>query len=125
VLELNEQANEQAIEMDDRRYALRQKSKVETFLVEHAKLGCHEVRVLDISRNGLRLLMPLCIPCGDEIIIHPPKGTELMKLRANIVRQRLMLQGEERWFECGMQIADTAEWRKHKWFLTLMVFDAM
>src|SRR5262245_14113435 len=108
-----------SMEIEDRRDALRQLSKVELVTVEHATLGTLKARVLDISRHGLRMLMPVCIPCGDEIVVHPPQDTELLKLRANIVRQHLVMQEGERWFECGIKVSDAAEWRKHKWFLTL------
>jgi len=104
--------------MDDRRDALRQHSKVETLTIEHETVGLVEAKVLDISRRGLRLLLPRVIPCGDEITLHSPPGMDLFMLRATIVRQTLVTRGDTVWFECGVKVSDTATWR-HIWFLTL------
>lgn len=104
---------------EDKRLALRQKSWAPFLMVEHPTFGLTAARVGDISREGLRLEMPVAIPCGEEIIIHPPADTELLRLRANIVRQKVVFVGEEPWYECGIQVGDTAAWRKHKWFLAL------
>ena len=103
---------------DDRRLALRQRCRTETLAVEHAS-EIVMARVLDISRQGFRLLMPVCVPCGDEIVIHPPDGFDLLKIRATIVRQSLAMNNQVRWFDCGVEVADTAAWRKHSWFLAL------
>ena len=104
--------------LDERRDALRQTSKVSTLMVEHKTLGMIEAKVLDISRRGLRLLMPRVVPCGDEITIHSPKGMDLFTLHATIVRQSMIMKGTETWFECGIKVSDSATWR-HVWFLTL------
>ena len=110
---------EQEMLLSDRRDALRQKARVGSVLVEHPVTGTVEAMMLDTSRRGMRLLMPKCVPCGEEIIVHPPSGTDLLRLRAQIIRQRVVKQGDEQWFECGIQVSDSAEWRRHKWFLAL------
>ena len=66
---------------DDRRFALRQRCRVDSLEVEHAVAGIVTAKVLDISREGFRLLMPLSVPCGDGIVIHPPIGFDLLKIR--------------------------------------------
>ena len=106
---------------DDRRMALRQRCRVATLVVEHENAGIVTARVLDISRQGFRLQMPLSVPCGDGIVIHPPSGFNLLKIRATIVRQSIVTRDSVRFFECGVEVADTAAWRKHSWFLALRV----
>ena len=112
---------EEISELADRRYALRQKCRAETLVVEHAGMGTMTAVVLDISREGFRLFLPKSVPCGDEVIIHPPADTDLLKIRATIVRQCLVMHDEMRMIECGVKVADTAIWRKHTWFLALRV----
>jgi len=106
---------------DDRRLALRQRCRVATLVVEHASVGIFTATVLDISRQGFRLLMPVSVPCGDEILIHPPAGSDLLKIRATIVRQYIMTYESSKMIACGVEVADTAAWRRHNWFLTLRV----
>ncbi len=106
-------------QLGDRRYALRQKCRVETLMIEHACAGLMTAIVLDISREGFRFLLPDSIPCGDEIILHPPPGSDLLKIRATVVRQSISAHDDRRMIECGAQVADTAAWRKHNWFLAL------
>ena len=105
---------------DDRRTALRQRCRVDALVVEHPTAGIVTARVLDISRQGFRLLMPYSVPCGDGIVIHPPAGFDLMKIRATIVRQCLSTHDRVTFVECGVEVADTAAWRKHNWFLALL-----
>src|ERR1051325_2042590 len=94
---------------DDRRIALRQPCQVEILTIEHEELGKHACVVMDISRKGFRLRMPLCIPCGSEITVHPPDGTDLRPGRARIMRQQVVDQGGKCWFECGIQFTDSAD----------------
>lgn len=105
--------------LDDRRNALRQKCRAKTLLVEHPQLGTFECPCIDISRKGLKLRMPVCVPCGSEVLIHPPKDTELRVGRARIVRQHVVDDASGTWFECGIQFTEHAELRRHTWFLTL------
>ena len=104
---------------DDRRDALRQKCIAKTLHVEHAQMGCFECPCVDISRKGLKLRMPVCMPCGSEVLIHPPAETSLRVGRARIVRQHLVEEAGQTWFECGIQFTEQAELRRHTWFLTL------
>ena len=104
---------------DDRRDALRQKCRAKTLVIEHPYLGRFECACVDISRKGLKLRMPVCIPCGSEILIHPPEGMELRVGKARIVRQQLVEVHGATWFECGIQFTEQAELRRHTWFLTL------
>ena len=106
-------------ELADRRLALRQNCRVDFLVVEHPTAGIVRTTVLDISRQGFRLLMPVSVPCGDGIIIHPPEGSGLLKIRAAIVRQRMVTRDHRTMVDCGVEVADTAEWRKHAWFLAL------
>lgn len=106
-------------ELDDRRSALRQSSRVETLQVEHATAGVFTANLLDISREGFRLLLPVSVPCGDELLLHPPVGTDLLKIRTTVVRQCLSTHGDTKMIECGAEVADTAAWRKHVWYLKL------
>jgi hypothetical protein len=103
----------------DRRSALRQNCRIDTLIVEHASAGSHTAIVQDLSREGFRLLLPVSLPCGDEVLLHPPAGYELLKIRGSIVRQRIAVHEGRRMIECGVEVADTAAWRKHVWFLTL------
>jgi hypothetical protein len=111
------------ISMDDRRNALRQRSVVDTLLVEHAELGTCVCKVMDLSRKGMRLRMPVCIPCGSEILIYPPKGTDLRISKAEIVRQYIVRKDGNEYFECGVQFTESAELRRHTWFLSLRLAD--
>ncbi len=104
---------------DDRRDALRQKCKAKTLRVEHPQLGSFECPCVDISRKGLKLRMPICIPCGSEILIYPPPDADLRVGKARIVRQHLVEDQNTTWFECGIQFTEQAELRRHTWFLTL------
>lgn len=106
-------------ECADRRSALRQGCRVQSLQVEHPSTGIFTATVLDISREGFRLLLPISVGCGDEILIYPPAGTQLLKIRATVVRQNLHVPEGEKLVECGAQVADTAAWRKHSWFLAL------
>src|SRR5438552_17446325 len=103
----------------ERRLALRQKCRVETLEIQHETEGTMTATVLDLSRDGFRLLLPRTVPCGDEIIIHPPAGAGLLKIRATIVWQTLATHNDERVFVCGAEVGETADWRKHTWFLAL------
>ena len=103
----------------DRRSALRQDSRIPNLSVVHAAIGNMTAIVLDISREGFRLLLPAAVPCGDEILILPPEGTDLLKIRATVVRQSIVEHDHQSMFDCGAEVADTAAWRKHAWFLTL------
>ena len=110
---------EMAARYSDRRSALRQTSRVENLIIEHATIGPVSAIVLDLSREGFRLLLPTSVPCGDEIIIHPPAGMDLLKIRGYVVRQSLTFRDGVKMIECGVEVADTAAWRKHNWFLAL------
>ncbi len=111
--------NEEMTSHDDRRAALRQDCRIDTLIVEHSSAGTMTAIVKDLSREGFRLLIPAPIPCGDEIILYPPSGFELLKIRGSIVRQSIAMHDGKRMIECGVEVADTAAWRKHIWFLTL------
>ncbi len=104
---------------DDRRDALRQNCVAKTLRVEHPQMGSFECPCVDISRKGLKLRMPICMPCGSEILIYPPPATELRVGRARIVRQHLVEEPGMTWYECGIQFTEQAELRRHTWFLTL------
>jgi len=103
----------------DRRSALRQNCRVQYLTLDHSTAGKLTAIVLDLSREGFRLVLPVAIPCGEEVVIHPPEGMDLLKIRATIVRQSIVMFDGKRSFECGVEVADTAAWRKHTWFLTL------
>jgi hypothetical protein len=105
--------------LDDRRNALRQKCRAKTLIVEHPQMGMFECPCLDISRKGLKLRMPVCVPCGSEVLIHPPEGTELRIGRARIMRQQVVDEDNATWFECGIRFTEQAELHRHTWFLTL------
>lgn len=105
--------------LEDRRLALRQPCRVETLVVEHEERGRFECRVVDISRKGIRLLMPVSLPCGSVIRIYPPQGMELRICLARIIRQQVVTTEEGDWFECGVAFTERAELRRHSWFLTL------
>ncbi len=107
------------ITVDDRRDALRQRSTVDTLWVESHGQGMHLCSVLDISRKGMRIRMPICLPCGAEMLIHPPIDAALRPARARIVRQHVVEIDGETWIECGIQFTEEAELRRHTWFLTL------
>ena len=109
----------QEIRHDDRRAALRQTSRVESLIVEHATAGTMIATVLDLSREGFRLLLPTSIPCGDELLLHPPVGMDLLKIRGTVIRQCVAVRDGVKKIECGVEVADTAAWRKHSWFLAL------
>ncbi len=104
---------------NDRRDALRQRSIVETLIVEHPEIGTCVCTVTDLSRKGMRLRMPICIPCCSEILLHPPKGMDLRITRAEIVRQNIVRKNGDVWYECGIQFTESAELRRHSWFLSL------
>ena len=104
---------------DDRRSALRQNCRIDSLTLEHASAGTMTALVRDLSREGFRLLLPVPVPCGDEIILYPPSGFELLKIHGTIVRQSITTYAGKRMIECGVEVADTAAWRKHIWFLTL------
>ncbi len=105
--------------LDDRRDALRQKCKAKSLIIESSSGQLIECPVADISRKGLRLMMPVCLPCGSEILIHPPQGVELRVGRARIRRQQVVERNGETWFECGVQFTEQAELRRHTWFLAM------
>ena len=106
-------------ERDDRRNALRQKCRVDMLIIEHAEIGRVGCLVMDISRKGFRLRMPVCIPCGSVVQVHPPHGETLRVSEARIVRQQYVENNGKTWFECGVQFTEEAELRRHTWFLTL------
>ena len=105
--------------IDDRRDALRQKCRVYSLMVEHPSTGIVECICMDISRKGLKLRMPVCIPCGSEITVHPPEAMGLRVSKARIMRQQLVDGGSTTWYECGIQFTEQAELRRNTWFLTL------
>jgi len=111
--------NGEPIAHDDRRSALRQSCRIDKLTIEHTSTGTMTAIVQDLSREGFRLLIPAAVPCGDEIILYPPSGFELLKIRGTIVRQSIATHEGKRMIECGVEVADTAAWRKHIWFLTL------
>jgi hypothetical protein len=110
---------EELADYADRRSALRQGCRVETLVAEHESAGLMTAVVLDLSRQGFRLVLPVQVHCGDEIILHPPSGYDLLKIRATIVRQSVSVEADRKVIECGAEVADTAAWRKHSWFLAL------
>lgn len=106
-------------EFAERRAALRQRCRVETLSVEHDDAGIMTAIVLDLSRDGFRLLLPRPVPCGDEIVLHPPEGAGLLKIRATVVWESLAMHNDVRMIACGAEVGETADWRKHNWFLAL------
>lgn len=119
-METTETTQKQEEMRDDRRDALRQSCLIDTLLVEHPTMGQIVCQVMDISRRGLRLRMAINIPCGSDVILHPPKGVELSRSRARIMRQQVVDAPDgTTFFECGLRFTEEAELRRHKWFLTL------
>ena len=110
---------ERPSQIAERRSALRQKCRVKSLVVEHAVAGLISATVLDLSREGFRLLLPASLPCGDEVLVHPPTGAGLLKIRGTIVRQSIAVHDGVRMIECGVEVGDTAAWRKHGWFIAL------
>ena len=104
---------------EDRRDALRQESRVINLIAEHEERGRFMCEVTDVSRRGMRLRMPVCLPCGSEITIHPPYNESLKPSQAKIIRQQVVQDGDAVWYECGVRYTDAAELRRHTWFITL------
>ena len=107
------------IPQEDRRDALRQESRMITLIAEHDERGRFVCQLMDVSRRGLRLRMPVSLPNGSEIIVHPPIHESLKPSPAKIIRQQVVEDGEAIWYECGLRYTDVAELRRHTWFLTL------
>ena len=104
---------------EDRRDALRQDSRVVTLIAEHAERGRFMCQVVDVSRRGMRLRMPISLPDGSEITVYPPVHESLKPSPAKIIRQQVVEDGDATWYECGIRYTDVAELRRHTWFLTL------
>ena len=104
---------------EDRRDALRQGSRVVTLIAEHAERGRFMCQVVDVSRRGMRLRMPISLPDGSEITVYPPVHESLKPSPAKIIRQQIVEDGDATWYECGIRYTDVAELRRHTWFLTL------
>ena len=104
--------------LDDKRDALRQPCVVSKVTIEYQQMR-YECMVMDISRTGMRLRMPICLPCGSNIMILPPTGFELRISQARIVRQCVVDDRDTTYFECGVHFTESAELRRHTWFLAL------
>ena len=104
---------------EDRRDALRQDSRVMTLIAEHAECGRFMCQVVDVSRRGMRLRIPVSLPDGSEITVYPPAHESLKPSPARIIRQHVVEDGDAVWYECGIRYTDAAELRRHTWFLTL------
>ena len=104
---------------DDRRCALRQPTVQITIFVDHAGYGTHRVDLVDISRSGARFQTATYLPCGGEILMHPPVDAPLLSSRARIIRERIILTAQGERYEYGVQFTDGAELRRHTWFLAL------
>ncbi len=104
---------------EDRRDALRSDSRVMTLIAEHEQRGRFMCQVVDVSRRGMRLRMPISLPDGSEITVHPPMHESLKPSPAKIIRQQVVVDGDATWYECGIRYTDAAELRRHTWFLTL------
>jgi hypothetical protein len=107
------------IAQEDRRDALRQESRVITLIAEHAERGRFMCQVMDVSRRGMRLRIPVNLPNGSEILVNPPMHESLKPSPAKIIRQQVVEEGDAIWYECGIRYTDAAELRRHTWFLTL------
>lgn len=105
--------------LDDRRDNLRQSSRMHQVVLEHAEAGLILCTIEDVSRGGLRVRLHTSLPCGAEVLVHPPEGTSLKPEPARIVRQQLIDCGAEEIFECGIHFTDEAAQARHTWFLTL------
>lgn len=106
----------------ERRHVLRQKCRVKTLTIEHLTEGLLKAIVLDLSKDGFRLLLPRSIPSGDLVVIHPPdppEGAALEKICATIVWQAARMHNNVRMIECGVRVESVEDWRRHTWFLAL------
>lgn len=104
---------------EDRRDALRQEPRIITLIAEHEERGRFVCQLMDVSRRGMRLRMPVSLPNGSEIVVHPPIHESLKPSPAKIIRQEIIEDGDAVWYECGIRYTDVAELRRHTWFLTL------
>ncbi len=110
---------EPVIAPDDRRSALRLPAKAQPIGIEHSECGKHMGILQDISRRGLRFRAEVCLPCGSYVLLYAPNDSELPPIRARIMRQQLIEGAEQALFEYGVQFTETAEIRRHPWFLRL------